>query len=163
MVRRNMIKKVSRSIPLWLATLAAFLALTACSALPTVNTAQPQQTIAINPNFQSQISPIPTVPPYRCGAWASNNAPTPGAVITIYARLTQNAQGVQGISANAVVHFQSGDVALNQATSDLGGYVTFALSLQDRQPTKVPATVDVTFSGISGGSPVQCTAFFTPM
>lgn len=148
----------------WLLALAALLALTACGGPPSsmnVSTGQPQQTVTINPGFQSQISPIPTVPPYRCGAWASTNAPNPGATITIYARLTHNAAGVQGMAATAVVHFQGGDVTLNQATSDAGGYATFTLALQGRQPTDVPATVDVTFSGVPSGS-VHCVAFFTP-
>ena len=66
------------------------------------------------------------------------------------------------MTATAIVHFQNGDATLDQATSDQGGYVTFKLALQDRQPTKVPATVDVTFSGVPGGAQ-KCTTFFTPM
>jgi hypothetical protein len=163
MVERNMSKKVLYSVPLWLATLAAFFFLAACSSLATANSTPTQPTITINPNFHSHISPIPTIPPYRCGAWASNNAPDPGATIIIYARLTHNTQGVQGIAASAVVHFRSGDAGLNQTTSDSGGYVTFSLPLQNRQPVHVPATVDVTFSGLPSGGSVTCTAFFTPM
>jgi hypothetical protein len=75
--------------------------------------------------------------------------------------LTHNLQGVQGKAATAVVHFQSGDATMDQATSDQGGYVTFTVALNGRQPAKVPATVDVTFTGLSGGS-VTCEAFFTP-
>lgn len=158
-----MSKKVLCSVPLWLATLAVFLLLTACSSLATTNSTPMQPTVTINPNFQSQISPVPTIPPYRCGAWASDNAPGPGATITIYARLTHNTQGVRGIAANAVAHFQGGNAGLNQTTSDAGGYVTFTLPLQNRQPVHVPATVDVTYSGLPGGGSVSCTAFFTPM
>src|SRR5579884_1248543 len=136
------------------------LLLTACGTA--VSSARPQQTVTVNPSFQAQISPIPTIPPYRCGAWASNNAPGASSTIVIYSRLTHNAQGVSGISATADVHFQSGDVNLGTATSDSGGYVTFTLPLQGRQPAQIPATVDVTFSSLPGGGTVRCTAFFTP-
>ena len=147
----------------WPLALVALLMLSACGSASAVNlsTTQPQQTVTVNPGFQTQMSPIPTVPPYRCGAWTSNNAPNPGATITVYARLTHDIQGVQGMAATATVHFQSGDVTLDQASSDSGGYVSFTLSLQDRQPAKLPATIDVTFSGVPGGS-LKCTTFFTP-
>jgi hypothetical protein len=153
-----------RRILLWPLALVTLLALSACGSASAVNlgSTQPQQTVTVGPSFQSQMSPIPTIPPYRCGAWTSNNAPNPGSTIAIYARLTHNIQGVQGMTATATVHFQSGDVTLDQATSDQGGYVTFKLALQDRQPTKVPVTIDVTFSGVPGGAQ-KCTTFFTPM
>lgn len=156
-------KTIARAWRTILWGLLALLALTACSSAPaaTGSTAQPQSTVTIKPGFQTQLSPIPTIPPYRCGAWTSNNAPNPGATITVYARITHDTQGVQGIAASAVVHFRSGDVPLDQATSDTGGYVTFTLSLQGRQPAQVPATVDVTFSGVPGG-PLTCSTFFTP-
>lgn len=155
-------KKVWPAVTCGLTALLAVLALVSCGSSPAISAAQPQQTVTINPGFQSQMSPIPTVPPYRCGAWSSNNAPDPGATIIIYAKLTHNSKGAQGVSASAVVHFQGGDAALPATTSDSGGYVSFTLSLQGRQPAQVPATVDVTFSGLPGGGKVTCTAFFTP-
>ena len=144
--------------------LVLLLALSACGSASAVNlnSAQPQQMVTVNPGFQTQMSPIPTIPSYRCGAWTSNNAPNPGSTITVYARLTHDIQGVQGMAATAIVHFQSGDVTLDQATSDQGGYATFKLALQGRQPAKVPATVDVTFTGVPGGAQ-KCTTFFTPV
>ncbi len=147
-----------------LLAILALVALSACgqASAGSLGATQPQPTVTIPPGFQQQMSPIPTVPPYRCGAWASDNAPNPGETITIYARLTQKLQGVQGKAATAVVHFSSGDATLDQATSDQGGYVTFKVALNGRQPAKVPATVDVTFAGLAGGS-VSCQAFFTPM
>lgn len=153
-----------RGLALWSLALLALLALNACgsSSATNVSSAQPQQTVTINPGFQTQISPLPTIPAYRCGAWTSNNAPNPGATITVYARLTHDIQGVQGITATAIVHFQSGDATLDQATSDQGGYVSFKLALQGRQPAKVPATIDVTFTGVPGGAQ-KCTTFFTPV
>ncbi len=130
---------------------------------PTVEQAVPQQTVTVSPKFQSQLSPIPTVPTYRCGAWASNNAPGPNDTITIYARLTQDLAPVSGATASAVVHFQGNDQTLDQhPTSDSGGYVSFTLSLQGQQPTKIPATVEVTFTNFPGGTLICSQAFFTP-
>lgn len=149
---------------LFVSTLFAsiLLLLTACG--PSVTQARPQLTVVVNPKFQSQVSPIPTVPATRCGAWASNNAPTAGSTITIYARITRNAQPVAGATANATVHFRSGDQQLPQTTSDTGGYIAFPLQLQGQQPNDIPATVDVTFANIPNGpASLKCTpAFFTP-
>ncbi len=139
---------------------AMLLMLTACGA--TAQQVVPQQTVTVSSGFQSQVSPIPTIPTYRCGAWSSNNAPGPNSTISIYARITKNLAGVGGATASAVVHFQSGDQELDQhPTSDNGGYVSFTLPLQGRQRVRIPATVDVTF-GIPGTT-LKCTpAFFTP-
>ena len=142
---------------------ALLLLLVACG--PTANPITPQATVTISNTFQSQVSPIPTVPTYRCGAWASDNAPRGSSTITIYARLTKDIAGVSGATATAVVHFQGGDQTLDQhPVSDAGGYVSFTLPLQGRQPDKIPATVDVTFTNLPGGGTIGCTpAFFTPM
>ncbi|HEX4715567.1 MAG TPA: hypothetical protein VH164_11645 [Ktedonobacteraceae bacterium] len=156
-----MMKRVLQSSFFSMAALAPGLALAACGSAPTVNAVQPQQTDTISAGFQARIPPIPTVEPYRCGAWTSTNAPGPGATIKVYSRLTHNNLGVPDIAATADVHFQSGDVNLAQSTSDAGGYVSFTLPLMGRQPAKVPATVDVTFTGTPNGS-LTCTTFFTP-
>lgn len=153
--------KTARFFFMSLAFASALLLLTACG--PTVNQVKPQQTVTISPSFQSQTSPVPTVPPYRCGSWASNNAPGTYSTITIYAKLVgKDAQGVKGAPARAVVHFQNSDVTLDtQPKSDKGGFVTFNLSLQGRQPRQIPATVDVSFT--VNKTKVQCSsAFFTP-
>src|SRR5260370_41337731 len=99
----------------------------------------------------------------RSGAWARNTHQTPDASIVLLARLTKDVMGISGATASAIVHFKDGDQTLDQQpTSDDGGYVSFPLPLQGRQPDRVPATVDVIFSNFSGGT-VQCTpAFFTP-
>jgi hypothetical protein len=122
----------------------------------------PLQSGSLNQSFQNQTSPIPTVPEYRCGAWSSNNAPGPDSTIAIYAKLTKNVQGVAEATAKATVHFKGQDVTLpGQAVSDAGGYVNFTLPLMGRQPSGVPATVDVTFH--VGNQAVSCSpAFFTP-
>jgi len=116
--------------------------LAACGATP--DQVAPQQTVTISKTFQSQVSPIPPIPTYLCGAWSSNNAPGPNSTINIYARITKDLAGVPGAAATAIVHFQGGDQTLDQhPTSDSGGYVSFTLALQGRQPDKIPATVDV--------------------
>ena len=140
---------------------AMLLMLTACGA--TATQVGPQQTVTVSSGFQSQVSPIPTIPTYLCGAWSSNNAPGPNSTIVIFARITKNLAGVNGATANAVVHFQGGDQELDQhPASDNGGYVSFQLPLQGRQPVGTPATVDVTFTNFPGGT-LHCTpAFFTP-
>lgn len=145
--------------------LGCLLLLAACGTFAPVTQAQPRATATVNPSFQAKLSPVPTFAPYVCGAWSSNNAPSPYSTITIYARLTHKVQGVSGATATATVNFSYGSVSLDtQPVSDNGGYVTFALSLAGRQPSGVPATVGVSFSGIPGFSKtVQCTpAFFTP-
>lgn len=118
--------------------------------------------VTINPSFQRQLSPVPTVPLYRCGAWVSNNTPDAYATIIIFAKLTkEDLTGAVGIPATALVHFKYAQVMLDQRlVSDRNGYVTFTLSLQGRQPRLMPATVDVKFA--VSGSAVQCEAFFTP-
>jgi len=140
----------------------AFLAV-GCSQMATQT--QAQQTAVVNPSFQSALTPLPTVPPYHCGAWASNNAPTMYSTITIFARLTKNIAGVKGATAHSVVHFtNNGDVALDaQPVSDNGGYVSFTLPLSGRQPSKTPATVSVSFTVPGAQKAINCSlAFFTP-
>jgi hypothetical protein len=139
---------------------ALLLVLVACGATP--DQVALQGTVTVGSTFQSQGSPVPTVPTYRCGAWSSDNAPGANSTIMIYARITKNIAGVAGATATAVVHFQGGDLPLGQHQSDSGGYVSFTLDLQGRQPDRVPATVDVTFN-FPGGT-LHCTpAFFAPM
>jgi hypothetical protein len=126
---------------------------------------QAQPTPTISKSFQTIATPIPTVPPYRCAAWSSNNAPGAFSTITVYARITKNIAPVSGANASAVVHFRSGDQPITaQAPSDNGGYVTFQVQLQGRQPHGIPATIDVSFSNIPGyNGTLRCTsAFFTP-
>lgn len=157
----NMMKK--KHILLLVLTCCALLIVLAACGPATTSSAQAGPTVTVNPSFQSQVSPIPTVAPYLCGAWSSNNAPGTFSTIQIYARLVHNLQGVAGATATGVIHFQTGDVQFDQPqVSDSGGYVVFTLPLQGRQPTGVPATVSITFTNFPGGT-LQCTsAFFTP-
>ncbi len=142
-----------------LITLTFSLALVACGT--TGGLTHKQQALGINPQFQKQLSPVPTISPYKCGAWSSNNVPGANSTITIYAKLTQDLNGVANIPANAIVHFRSGDAPVGQqALTDNKGYVSFSLPLGGRQPRMQPTTVDVTFN--VRGTLVQCSAFFTP-
>src|SRR5438477_7776895 len=127
-----------RSIFLTVVALSFLLSLASCT--PSVSgQSNSQKQVTIDKGFQSQISPIPTVPPYRCGAWSSNNAPAPNSTITIYARITKDIAPVSGASATAVVHFKNSDQQLgSQTVSDNGGYVSFTLPLQGQQPSRVP-------------------------
>ena len=147
-------------IPVFIIKLLLLLCLlSACRS--DVHQLEPLPLVTVNPNFQRQLSPIPTVPPYRCGAWASNNMPGAYTTITIYAKLTKDVTGMPGISATAVTHFKYANITLDQQpVSDGNGYVSFTLPLQGRQPQLMSATVDVKFA--TSGSPVQCSAFFTP-
>ncbi len=142
---------------------SVLLLLAACGPIAQVNAPKTQQTVVVNPSFQVKVSPVPTIPTYRCGAWASNNAPGAYSNITIYARLTTTGvNGVAGATAKAIVHFKDTDQQLDQQpTSDDGGYVSFPLQLQGHQPRLLPATVDVIFT--LNGQNINCTqAFFTP-
>ncbi len=145
-----------------LLSLGSLLLLAACGT--TATQLKPQQPIVVNKSFQSQVSPVPVVPAYRCGAWSANNAPGAYSTLTVYAKLvSKDVHGVAGATASATAHFSTGDIQLDQQpVSDAGGYVTFTLPLQGRQPRLIPATVDVGFS--VNGKKVQCSpAFFTPM
>ena len=142
-----------------MAAICLLLLATACG--PTVNQVKPQQTVTIGKAFQTQATPLPTVPPYRCGAWASNNAPNKFSTIFVFAKLTQNIKGVQGATASATVLFAGGAVTLaTPPTSDPDGMVSFTLPLKGQQPAGLPTTVSVSFT--VGGTTVQCSpAFFT--
>ena len=148
-------KKVAGILPGMLLFLLA-----ACG--PAINSPPTQAKVTIDRSFQSQMTPPPTVPTYRCGAWSSNNTPGAYSTISIYAKLTQDIMGMSGGVARAVAHLDGSNVALKQQPiSDSNGYVTFSLPLRGRQPAGVPTTVDISFS--IGGKTVQCTpAFFTP-
>ncbi len=127
----------------------------------TVHEQEPQQTVVISPGFQALLSPVPTAPPYRCGAWSANNVPGAYSTLTIYAKLTHDGVGVTGASAKAIVHFMSGDLTLDQKPlSDTNGYVMFTLPLLGRQPRLEPATITVSFE--LQGESAECSAFFTP-
>ncbi len=137
------------------------LACSSCGSPTTMTQSVPEtKDPTINPNFQ-EMPKAPTPPPYECGSWSSNTAPSANGTITVYAKITKNVVGVGGASASATVHFQDGDEVFDPQASDQNGMATFVLPLRGRQPTGVPATVDVMFA--VGDAKVKCgQAFFTP-
>ncbi|HZR44719.1 MAG TPA: hypothetical protein VFB12_31700 [Ktedonobacteraceae bacterium] len=149
----------ARNYNTWFGLLLLLFVICTTGCEQTAPQVKPQQTVTISKTFQTQVTPVAT-PTYRCGAWASNNAPNGYSTIIIYAKVTKDVTGVSGANAKATVHFKGFDAPLDQQTSDQNGYVNFTLPLQGHQPNGIPATVDVTFS--VGGSTVQCSAFFTP-
>src|SRR5260370_40760630 len=112
---------------------ALLLVLAACGATP--DQVAPQQTVTVSKKFQSQVSPIPPVPTYLCGAWSSNNAPGPNSTINIYARITKNLVGVNGATATAGVAFQGRDHELAPHPSrNKGGFLSLNAAPQGRPP-----------------------------
>src|SRR5437762_14309845 len=96
---------------------------------PAVNQPPTQKTVTINPTFQSQLSPVPTIPTYRCGSCTSNNAPGRNSTITIYARFTKEVAGVRGAMGTAVVNINDEDSTLDRhRTIDTGSYVSLPLA-----------------------------------
>src|SRR5215469_14376119 len=107
-----MVMHKKRSIVLIIvAACSALLLFAACGATP--DQVAPQQTVTVRSGFQSQVTPIPPIPTYLCGAWSSSNAPGPNSTIVIFARITKNLAGVNGATASVIVHFQSGDQELD--------------------------------------------------
>src|SRR5258708_10550550 len=82
--------------------MALLLLLAACG--PPASPVTPQATVTISNTFQSQVSPIPTVPAYPCAALPTNNAPAASSTITIHAHPTNDIPGVTAPAATAVVH-----------------------------------------------------------
>src|SRR5260370_3609914 len=106
----------------------------------------PQQTVTVSKKFPSQVSPIPPVPTYLCGAWSSNNAPGPNSTINIYARITENLVGVNGATATAVLHFQGGDQEPDPPPARGNGrHILFYLDVLCRQPDSISRNSDVNF------------------
>lgn len=142
--------------------LLCLLLLQACGTVPDESSAPGM--VGIEPAFQTVLSPVPTPPPYRCGAWTSNNGPGSYSTIIIYAKLTHDLAGVSDSKAKAVIHFRGGDAILEApGPTDRSGYISFTLPLQGRQPRMDPATVEVFFTVKGQRSPIQCSTFFTPV
>lgn len=95
----------------------------------------PPVTVTINLN-QTFASPTPKMPPYSCGAWATQSTPgySPGAIVDVYAKFVQNVDGnpvgMSGASARATVFWPtSGQQQIpTQTTSD--GLAVFPVPLK---------------------------------
>src|SRR5258707_15829923 len=125
------------------------LLLTGCGSTASQVSIQP--TATVDKSFQSQLSPVPTAPAYRCGAWSSNNAPNGYATITIYARIMKDVAPVSGATASAVAHFQGSDQPLDaQGASDSGGYVKFTFLFSRCDASQGPSAAGVNFTRREG-------------
>lgn len=137
------------------------------------NTAQvpgsPPVTVTINLN-QSFASPTPTLPPYSCGAWATQSTPAyyPGAVVDVYAKFVQNVDGnpvgMNNAHANATVSWPDGGNTLVPANTTSDGLAVFPIPLQASALNHV-VLVSVVFTSADGQHTCKVTgsqdAFFT--
>lgn len=137
------------------------------------NTAQvpgsPPVTVTINLN-QNFASPTPTLPPYSCGAWATQSTPGyyPGAVVDVYAKYVRNVDGnpvgMDQAQANATVSWPGGGNTVIPEKTTQDGLAVFPVPLQQSAVGHV-VLVSVTFTSADGQH--TCTvqgsqdAFFT--
>ncbi|GAC1391672.1 MAG: hypothetical protein NVS4B11_09290 [Ktedonobacteraceae bacterium] len=105
------------------------------------NLGDPPVTATIDMN-NSNGSPTPTLPPYSCGAWATQTSPPFGtSTVGVYAKFvhnvksnpndpndTANPQGIEGASAIATVSWADGTQAQVTSTTGADGLATFAVS-----------------------------------
>ena len=137
------------------------------------NTAQvpgsPPVTVTINLN-QSFASPTPALPPYSCGAWATQSTPAyyPNAIVDVYAKFVQNVNGnpvgMNNAQAQATILWPGGSPTYinKQTTSD--GLAVFPIPLQPSALDHV-VLVSVAFTSADGQHTCSVTgsqdAFFT--
>ncbi len=164
------------------ATLSLFalsILIVACgSSSSTATTNNPQSSGTINMN-SSNASPTLTLPPYSCGAWATQTSPPYGtSVVGVYAKFVQNVksnpndpndvgnpQGIAGASAIATVLWPDGTQAQVASTTGTDGLAAFSISIANRADAINKITL-VTVQFTKDGVP-PCTvgqaraAFFT--
>ncbi len=130
----------------------------------------PAVTVTINLG-NNNASPLPTLTPYSCGAWATNTSPAYNATSTVavYAKYIHNVdgnpEGIDAASATAVIHWGDGtaDTLTTNTTSDGLAVFNFDASAKGSAIGKL-TLVTITF--IKDGTP-GCTvgtdraAFFT--
>lgn len=130
----------------------------ACGASNTTaptNLGAPQVTVTIR--FSNNASPIPTVAPYLCGAWATNTTPAfnPGRQIPMYAHFIHNVNGnpvgISGANAQATVEWADGYRDTEAGTTGNDGLVVFYFTIPNR-PNMVNKNnlVVVSFTGPNG-------------
>ncbi len=119
----------------------------ACGTSPgtMANPGNPAVTATIDLN-STNVSPTPALPPYSCGAWATQSTPPFGtAAVAVYAKFVQmvktnpndpndvgNPQGVGGATAIATVLWPDGTQAQLAGTTGTDGLVAFAVSTAGR-------------------------------
>ncbi len=111
-----------------------------------------------NPNATATIqfgggdsSPTPDLPPYTCGAWATETSPALNTTktVNVYAKYVHNVDGnpvgVGGASATATVHWPDGSADTQTVTTSSDGLAVFSLPPRANALGKL-TLVDVTFS-----------------
>ncbi|HEY7346741.1 MAG TPA: hypothetical protein VH599_00385 [Ktedonobacterales bacterium] len=134
--------------------LALLLGLSACLDLGTTPGAQ--ATISIN-NSSNSLTPTPTAPPYKVGAYVSNSTLTNSSGnIIVYVIFHHGQLPQKGGKVSLYFHFENGGGITslnNQAgtrTTGSDGFASFPISFRGL-PANMPISIDVTvrFSGIS--------------
>ena len=82
-------------------------------------------------------SPTPSLPPYSCGAWATNTTPAYNTTqVGVYAKFVQNVdgnpQGVDAATATATVTWADGSVTTLTAQTTADGLAVFAVPTAGR-------------------------------
>lgn len=127
----------------------------ASSTPATTNLTTPQVTVTIR--FSNNASPVPTVAPYLCGAWATNTTPAfrPGSEIPVYAHFIHsvngNPVGVSGANAQATVEWADGYRDTEVGTTGNDGLVVFYFTIPNRaNMVNKNNLVIVSFTGPNG-------------
>jgi hypothetical protein len=96
-------------------------------------------------------TPTPAVQPYTIGTWVSNPAPPTAGAITVFVRVSHNADPASvgpapGVPVTISVDFASGSSVQGPASTDADGLVSFTVS----------------YGGLPSGRPVFITAVASP-
>lgn len=142
----------------------------ACGANNSVQApGSPQVTVTINLN-QTFASPTPALPPYSCGAWATQSTPAyvPNGIVDVYAKFVRNENGnpvgMGGAHAVAYVSWPDGTASQIPTTTTADGLAVFQIPLQPSALNRV-VLVAVSFTSADGKYTCSVTqnqrAFFT--
>ena len=137
----------------------------------TAGLGSPPVTLTINLN-QTFSSPTPTLPPYSCAAWVTQNSPAyyQNSVIEVYAKYVQNVNGnpagMSGAHAQATVLWPAGAPTTVAVNTSSDGLAVFPVSLQPDAVGHV-VLVEVSFTSLDGQHTCNVSgsqdAFFTPI
>ncbi len=120
----------------------------------TSTTTSPGDAISIgNPNSVNQGTP-PGIPTYTFGMWMSNNSPSVGGSMTVYAKVSHLSAPVVGTPVIITVGGQGISV-----TTDSNGIAT--LRVYASGPGKIPVEIDGSVT--VGGQTLTASTFFTPI
>jgi hypothetical protein len=127
----------------------------------------PPVTVTINLN-QTFASPTPTLPPYSCGAWATQTTPafSPNGVVAVYAKFVHNVngnpEGMNQATAVATIQWPDGQTQMQNKTTTSDGLAFFQIPLQASAINHV-VLVNVNFTSADGQRTCKAPepAFFT--